>query len=260
MPKLLRRTSPKPQQQTQRRFARRQWARRWLTWKWIVAAVVVLALIAASIWLVFFSATLSVRDTEVSGNDYLSDGDVLAAADIPTGDPLATADLDQVKRRIEALAPVKSVDVVRSWPDTVTITITERQPIAVVELGDEFRGMDEEGVLFRNYSTAPKDLPVVRGSEATSTTALAEAATVIGALPSDLASDVSHVDVESRDQISLALRGGAVVVWGGADQSEDKARVLASLLETRPDAKYFNVTVPGTPAVAPKPPKLPTTH
>ena len=149
------RRAPGPGDASRRRFAKRQWARRWLTWKWVLAGVVLLAVIGGLVWLVFFSSVLSVKDTEVSGNSYLTDQQILAQAAVPDGEPLATADLDAVRRRVGAMAAVKTVDVVRSWPDTVAITITERQPIAVVDIDGEIRGMDDEGVLFRDYAKPP---------------------------------------------------------------------------------------------------------
>ena len=58
---------------TRRRFARRQWARRWLSLRYVLALVALVALVATSIWLVFFSTTLQVKKVEVAGNHLLSD-------------------------------------------------------------------------------------------------------------------------------------------------------------------------------------------
>lgn len=257
---LFRRRRPKAQtaaQRSQARFTRRQWARRWLTWKPILAAVLVLALIAGGVWLVFFSTVLSVQEAEVSGDDYLSKSEVIDAAEVPMGDPMATADLDGVKQRVEALAAVKSVDVVRSWPHTVTIDITERTPVAVVDLGGDIRGLDSDGVLFRDYDKAPSELPRVQSGEDAGTDALAEAATVVSSLPSDLSADVAHVEVDSVDRIGLALDGGASVVWGSAEESASKAEVLAALIAKFPDAESYNVSVPGHPSYIPAGQKVP---
>ena len=51
------------------------------------------------------------------------------------------------------------------------------------------------------------------------------------------------------DRISLVLRDGRVVVWGSAEQSEDKAAVLAALLRAR-DAQRYDVSVPGQPVTS----------
>lgn len=252
-----RRRETAPADNSRRRFARRQWARRWVTWKWVLAVVLVVAVIGTGVWLVFFSSVLAVKSTEVSGNSYLTDQEILAQAEVPDGEPLARADLDGVRQRLSAMAAIKTVDVVRAWPDTVEISITERQPIAVVDIDGEIRGMDDEGVLFRDYPKAPAGLPTVEGTSDTSEDALAEAAEVISSLPESLAADVEHVEVTSPDQIRLALQGGATVLWGSSEESADKADVLAELLGARPDATTYNVTVPGRPAVSNDPPPDP---
>lgn len=233
---------------SRRRFARRQWARRWLAWKPVVAVLLLLACLVGAIWTVFFSSVLAVEGVAVDGTKLLTPNQVRTAAAVPTGDPLARVDLDRVRSRVEALAAVKSADVTRTWPHEVLITVEERVAVAVVEIGGRIRGMDDSGVVFVDYQKAPTGLPHVRSSTDTRADALQEAARVISALPSDLDAKVDHVEVETVDQISLVLRDGRTVVWGSADQSEEKARVLAALLE-RP-AQTYDVSVPGQPTTA----------
>ncbi len=230
---------------TRRRFARRQWARRWGAWKWVVAVVLVAGLLGAAWWLLFFSATLSVQGVTVTGTAYLTPTQVQDAARVPIGEPLARVDLDAVSDRVKALAPVASVEVTRSWPDRVRIDVVERSPVAVVEVGGTVRGMDDEGVLFREFSRRPGNLPLVRTFAAAGVDARREAAEVISALPRDVARRVDHLEVESVDQITLVLRDGRSVVWGSAELSDEKARVLVPLLE-RP-AEQYDVSVPSQP-------------
>ncbi len=129
------------------------------------------------------------------------------------------------------------------------IKVTERTPVAVVELGGRFHAMDVDGVLFRDYRRPPAGMPRVVSPEGTSSAALAEAARVIAALPSNLARRVDHVAVAGVDQVSLAMRGGSVVIWGSDAQSDLKAQVLQKLL-TRPGHTY-DVSVPGQPVTSP---------
>ena len=235
---------------TRRRFARRQWARRWLSLRYIVVGVAVLALVGTSIWLVFFSATLQVKQVAVVGNALLSDGRIREVADVPLGEQLALVDLDRADARVASLAEVKSVDVTRTWPDGVRIEVVERTAVAVVELAGRLRGLDPDGVVFRDYKAAPKGMPRVRPSGTAGTDALKEAATVVAALPKDLASRVDHVEVETVDQITLVLRDGRQVLWGSAEESELKAEVVDKLLAAQ-KASFYDVSVPGNPIYRP---------
>ena len=234
---------------TRRRFARRQRARRWMRWRYAAVLAALLALAGTGVWLVFFSATLSVTQVEVSGNQLLSTDRVVRIAAVPEGEQLATVDLEDAVRRIETLSEVREAEVTREWPDTVHITVTERVAVAVVELGGTIRGLDSEGIVFRDYEKAPPGLPRIRPQISTDTVALKEAAGVVSALPADLAARVDHVEVQTIDQISLVLRDGREVRWGSADESDLKATVLAELLLEVPQATVYDVSVPGSPTL-----------
>lgn len=232
-----------------KRFARRQRARRWGVWRPVLAIVLVLLLGVAVGWAVWFSSLLAVESVSVRGVDHLTDDQVRNAAGVDSGTPLIKVDLAGVESRVEALAPVVEARAHRDWPHTVRVTVTEREPVAVAQIGGTLRGMDDTGVVFRDYPKVPKGLPRVRVGNAADRDALAEAATVLSAMPDDLARKVRWVDVQSIDQISLVLRSGRTVLWGSGEASQDKAAVLAALLKAR-KAKNYDVSVPGQPVVS----------
>lgn len=234
---------------TRRRFARRQWSRRWLSLRYVLVGVVLVALLSTAVWLVFFSATLQVKHVVVVGNDLLSDARVREYADVPVGEQLALVDLGRVDTRVASLAEVRSVDVTRAWPDTVRIEVEERTAVAVVELAGRLRGLDADGIVFRDYRTAPAGLPRIRPGAQAGTDALKEAATVVSSLPEDLTTRVDHVEVATVDQVTLVLRDGRQVLWGSAEQSDLKSEVIDQLLLAAPRAGVYDVSVPGNPTV-----------
>jgi cell division protein FtsQ len=231
---------------SRRRFARRQWRRRWLAWRYLLLVVLVLAIVGLGIYAVWFSSWLAVENIEVSGAQTVSASDIRNRSGIDEGEPLIEVDVAGAEHRIGSLAVVKSVSVTRQWPHGVLISIEERVPIAVVEIGGQLRGMDEDGVVFRTYKKAPPGLPRVETSIGTTSAALKEAAKVIAALPQELSLQVDHVEVETVDQISLVLKDGRTVIWGSADESDTKAEVLATLLATV-QAQVYDVSVPSKP-------------
>ena len=255
MVSLLRRSSSdetvdKATRRSRRRFARRQWRRRWLAWRPLLAMVLVLALVGGGIWAVWFSSWLAVDTIDVSGEQTVDATDIRARSGIDVGEPLVRVDIAAAERRIGALAVVRSVSVTRQWPNGILISIHERVAIAVVEIGDRLRGMDADGVVFRDYKKAPPGLPRVETSIGTTSAALKEAAKVISALPEDLTLIVDHVQVTTVDQISLVLKDGRTVIWGSANESDTKAEVLATLLATV-QAQVYDVSVPSKPTTSP---------
>lgn len=225
----------------------RRRARRRLVLRRLLLALVAVGAVAGVIWLVLFSSVLAVQHTKVEGLTVLSEDEVAKAARVPRGVPLARIDVAAIQARVEDLAAVRAAEVSRSWPHTVSIEVTERQPVGVVAWEDHWRALDEQGVLFRTYAEKPAGLPRIDVRASTPVEVLAEAAKVVESLPEDLAGKVESVDARSIDAISLHLTGGALVNWGSADESADKAAVLEVLL--RREARVYDVTAPGRPTI-----------
>ncbi|MEO5652030.1 MAG: FtsQ-type POTRA domain-containing protein [Marmoricola sp.] len=223
-------------------FRRRRYAGRFRT---VLLLVLVLGLLAGSVWLVFFSSFVTAQSVRVEGNTGTGTLRVERAADVPLGTPLARVDLDSVAARVESIPSVQDAKVSRQWPDTVRISVTERTPVAVVDQGAGLRSMDAAGVLFGGYASRPPGLPLVRTSAETSSDALVEAGKVVGALPAGIAAKVDVIEVGSVDRISLLLTSSRRVVWGSAEGSREKAEVLGVLLK-RP-GQVIDVSVPGRP-------------
>jgi cell division protein FtsQ len=226
-------------------FRKRQHAGRWRRVRMVVLALLLVAALSASVWLVFFSSYLTARSVEVTGTRAVGQAQVKRVAAVPTGTPLARINLDAIRARVESIASVRRVEVSRSWPHGVHIVVTERTPVAVIDRGDGLQALDSEGVLFGSYRARPRHLPLVRTEPDTRSEALSEGARVIAALPPRVARRVDTVEVASVDEIKLVLSNGRRVLWGSAESSDQKAEVLAVLLK-RP-GQQIDVSVPGRP-------------
>ncbi|HWI43918.1 MAG TPA: FtsQ-type POTRA domain-containing protein [Nocardioides sp.] len=247
---MARRSAQDVQARARKAFARRQRARRWLTWRYVLAAVLLVGLLGFGVYALYFSAWLRADGVELVGNSQLTDEEVLRAAAVDTGGPLATVDLDAIARRIRTKMPtVKTVDVSRKWPHDVRIEVVERKPIAVVEIGSQLYFLDADGKHFRPHGQAPKKtpagLPRVKVGPGADDDALQEGARVVAVLDEDVATMLDFLEVRTVDQILLHLRDGREVRWGSADLSDDKARVLLLLLHRK--ARVYDVSVPGQP-------------
>jgi len=228
-----------------RDFRRRRNAGRWRRVRLVVLALLVVAAVSASVWVVFFSSYVTARDVSVTGTSSLADRRIERAADVPPGTPLARLDLGAIRSRVEGITSVKSAEVSRSWPHTVHIAVTERSPVAVINLGNGLEALDQDGALFGHYAARPKRLPLVTAPPDVAEEALAEGGRVIGSLPAEIAGRVDTVEIASVDKIQLVLGNGRRVLWGSADDSGQKAEVLAVLL--RRPGQQIDVSVPARP-------------
>lgn len=235
-------------------FAARRRAERYRRVLRIGIGVLVVAGTLAAGWLVFFSAVLAVEKVAVKGAATIPVRDVVAAADIELGGPLARLDTDEVRDKVSKLRRVDEVAVTRSWPHTVTITVRERVAIAWTSRGGQVHGVDREGIAFREFSSAPKliEIRVVTFDAGDYRRTLASLARVVVGLRSEypqLLGISTYFSADTRDSIELHLRGGRVVVWGSAAQSQKKAEVLRVLLR-QVKAHRYDVSAPEQPTTA----------
>lgn len=212
-------------------------------WRSAFLALLAVGVVGVAAWLVFFSSVLGVREVQVAGNLAVPAQQIRQVAGVAEGRPLAGVDVAEVENRIRGIRQVESVVVSRGWPGTLVVRIVEREPVAVVPAGGKFALVDRHGVVTEIRDVAPPTLPVLRvarpqaGDPATDV-----ALTVIGALPDDLAPRVAEVLAPSPETVSLRLKDGREVVWGGGDRPADKVRILVTLLK-RP-ADTYDVSSP----------------
>jgi cell division protein FtsQ len=240
---------------SQRLFEQRRRAGRWQRWRWRVLGLLVVVLLGAGAYVVWFSDVLGVRDVEVRGVTTLEPAQVLAVAKVPTGEPLARLDTAAVERRVaERLPRVATVDVRRDWPHGVVVDVTERVAVVWTRDDGKVRALDAEGVAFRTYARAPKDLLEVTSSATgerrrrQAVTAAAQVLADVRRRAPELYQDVRSVRADTRDDVRLQLRGGRTLVWGSPDQSTAKLRVVDRLLDLR--AKVYDVSAPDTPTTS----------
>jgi cell division protein FtsQ len=228
------------------RFARRQWRRRLVALRPVAIGGGVLAMVVLVVYAFYFSSWLAASGVSVTGESSLTAKEVVAAAHVDLGTPLARLDLGAIETRVAALPAVADVSVHRSWPHTVSIEVTEREPLAAVMRDGAWWVMDDEGVVFRRTPERDASLPVVQAGPKAGTDALAEAAQVVAALPASVLADVRRLTAKTPDSIDLRLKDRSLIRWGSADETARKAQVLSVLLR-EVKASVYDVSVPEQP-------------
>ena len=240
---------------TAERFFERSRAERRRRYLRIALGVLVVAALGALAWMVWFSSVLAVRDVEVSGRTTLKQAQVLRAAQVPQGRPLARVDVGAIEQRVSALDRVDTVEVGRSWPHTISISIVERKSVVWARVDGQIRGIDRNGIAFRSYGSPPKGLleatiDVTDARDRLQTAeSLASVVTLIGRKDPGLREQVESVTASSKDSIELKLTKGRTVVWGSRDDGGRKLQVLTPLL--RLEASRYDVSAPDQPTTTP---------
>ncbi len=198
----------------------------------LAGAAALLAVLALAGWAVWASPLLSVRGVRVDGATTLTAEQVRTAAGVTEGTPLLRVDVEAAAARVARLPQVASVEVARGWPGSVVVTVVERRPVAVVEEAGTRSLVDASGVLFDTVTGEPPAgvVPLDVATPGPDDAATQAALDALVALPGDVRAQVAGAAVDVDEDVTLTLREGTVVVWGGADRAEDKAAVLVALL------------------------------
>lgn len=110
-------------------------------------------------------AFFRVRRVEIVGARYLPEEDVARRLAVDTTVSVWT-DLEPLERRVEADSLVLEATVARRLPGTLVVTITEKEPIALVAARGGFRTYDRRGALLPiEPSKAMVDLPLLAGRD-----------------------------------------------------------------------------------------------
>ncbi|WP_344456139.1 cell division protein FtsQ/DivIB [Actinomadura kijaniata] len=202
-------------------------------WKVALVTLAVAALLGAAVWVVLGSKLLVVRSVEVTGTSLAPRDRVVATAAIRLGLPMARLDTGEVRDRVARLREVESVRVKRRWPATVRIAVRERVPVAVVARSGRYHQFDRHGVAVADSAARPPRLPaLVVAAPGPSDRVTLAALGVLHGLPDRLKRQVAEVTADSPATVTLRLAGGPTVVWGGADRTEEKVRLLDGLRRT----------------------------
>lgn len=234
-----------------RRFTRRSRNRRaaWLT------VVGVFALLLGLVAVAVYSPALALKTVRVEGATTVSAAEVKNAVKGQLGTPLALLDLQRIKTELAKFPLIRSYVTEAVPPNTLIIHIVERSPIGALPDASGFVVVDPAGVTISRSEERPPGVPIIdTGSADTRSVAFRSAVSVLLALPSSVLSTVDTVTATTNDDVTLVLSGvGQKVVWGSADRSAMKARVLADLIahEDPGAAVEFDVSAPNNAVVRP---------
>jgi cell division protein FtsQ len=218
-------------------------------WKAAFFALIAAAIVAGAAWALLGSSLLVVRSVEVTGTHLVPRAEVLAAADIKPGTPLARINTAAVARRVEGIAQIQTAQVSRHWPDAIVIAVVERTPALAVASDGGYALIDKFGVVVRRVARRPHGMVVLAAPSSTlaalrASPAVMAAVTVLQQLPPPIRGLVRTVSAPSAASVTLDLRGRITVLWGGTGRPAAKAAELAILLRTK--ARYYDLSDPAT--------------
>ena len=197
---------------------------------------------------------LDVDRLVVDGAAHTDAGDIRAAVRVERGDPMIGVDTGRAAARTEELPWVEHAEVVRRWPGTIEVRVTERSLAAVVEVAEgRVALVDPGGTVLEVTTHPPVGLPVLTGdpgviAEGEDLDADARAALE---LLTTLRGRLRRVVVAVATDLDAALTDGGTIRFGSTEQLDAKIVAVETVLDDVDVAclKLLDVRVPGSPAL-----------
>jgi len=227
-------------------------ARRSGAWLCVGLLVVALggALASGGRWLLT-APRFAVERVEVAGQSHLSVNEVVAASGLAPGQNLFRLDARRAVADVEALPMVRRAELVRAFPNRVTLLVEERQPFVLVHAGGlhrpagGFYWMDEQGVpLGPETRAVALDAPLVSaaGPDDIAAAGRTPSERVAGGVAlirtlmraqSSLLREISEVDVSRPEGLVLYMLDGVEVRLGREDWDDRLGRLDGVLAQLR---------------------------
>ena len=109
----------------------------------------------------------SLKKIEFDGNEQVPEVLLLKASKLHYKDSVLSANISDVKDRLEKISWIKSVAVQRKLPGKISIRIAERTPIAIFQSQHKLHLVDGDGVVLDNDGIGSfNNLPIIAGEGA----------------------------------------------------------------------------------------------
>ncbi len=219
------------------------WRARLRVVRLVVVPLVLLALGYASAMAIADARLLRISRVVVSGNDRLSNGEVLALLEGLRGRSILRVALPEWRGRLLASRWVAEADLRRVLPSTIEVRIAERRPIGIGRFGTELCLVDEHGAVIDEYGPryAEFDLPIIDGLNGGAGAAVAldeRRADLAGRLLAavrrrpEVARRISQIDVRDPRDAVVTLDKDTALVRVGDDDFLDRLQSYIDLAPT----------------------------
>jgi cell division septal protein FtsQ len=198
----------------------------------------------------------SLKTIEVSSAKHLTRDEILGLAGIEPGNALLSLNLKRMGEHLLQNPWVETVRINRYFPDAVSISITEREPIAIVNMGFIYY-LDKKGSVFKVLNQGDKlDYPVVTGfseeelssdpkGSKEALEATCELLKILREKGAFILADVSEIHYDKGYGFTLFTASGALPVKVGSEGFSAKierfARIYRNLMVKMPSIHYIDL-------------------
>ena len=214
------------------------------------------ALVIAGYRMLSSATFFRLKTIEVGSAKHVTRDEILAMAGVEAGSDLLRLNLRQMGEQLTRNPWVETVRIRRFFPDTLSIAVSEREPLAVVNMGFIYY-LDKKGNVFKVLNQGDRlDYPVVTGfseeelsaDPAGSKEALKATCELLNILREKgafILADVSEIHYDKGYGFTMFTASGALPVKIGAGDFTSKierfALIYRDLMVQRPLLQYIDL-------------------
>jgi cell division protein FtsQ len=220
----------------------------------LLAAAVILLVIYGGYMLWFRDLSLfAINDVTVKGAT-TNEREIRSAVEKVAGD-MTTLHIkdDELRDAVARFPTVASVGASTSFPHGLEVTVTERLPVAFIQVSGQQTAVSADGYLLAGADFDAKALPRIEGAAAHGARldddAAAQAA-ILGATPGPLRNHITASTWDDqRGGVVVDLKNGPEVRFGDGSRAQDKWQAAVAVLSSndRGSPSYLDVSVPDRP-------------
>ena len=160
---------------------------------------------------------------------------------------------DELHDAVARFPTVASVSATTSFPHTLHVRVTERLPIAFVQIGGRRTAVSADGYLLAGAGFDDKTLPRIERAAARGVRLDADAAAqaaILGATPDPLRERITSSSWDEGDGgVTVQLENGPEIRFGDGSRAADKWSAVVGVLSgpERGSPSYLDVSVPERP-------------
>lgn len=213
---------------------------------WAVSLASVAAVVLGTVVLVL-SPVLALTEVRVEGAERVTNEEIRQSLAPLYGEPLARVSNERVGALLEPLSLIQAFTTRVEPPGTMVLSITEREPLGAIQATLGFSVVDAAGVVLWSQSEVPPELALILVAADPESPSFSSVARVLAALPPDISAQVEAITATTLDDVRFTIRASShEVVWGSAERSREKARVLGAALRAAGEQspRLIDVTTP----------------
>lgn len=218
-----------------------------------IQAAFFILLFGLSTYVLLQSPIFSVKNIEIIGRSDISQQELVKLSGVALGNNIFKLNLQEGQRKIQLLPAVKDVKITRKFPSTVIIQLTERKPVALIPVKNNFIEIDEEAVYIRQGKIEQKSIPIITGcnvgdvklGEKIKNSKVQTALQVMADLPAEMLNILSEVHIDDQGRVVIYTIHGVQGRFGYPEDISQKGRIFLQVLNQLQDQQrieYVDLT------------------